>query len=84
MRIRLGGEPLPSGGLSLTGSQVDLTAPGMPSAMVGKILSLQGGEFEARVSDASGSVVELRVNLTVDQNTGAVTGTMGGAPVAGQ
>jgi DMSO/TMAO reductase YedYZ heme-binding membrane subunit len=83
MRIRLGGEPLPSGGLSLTGSQVDLTAPGMPSAMVGKVSSLQGDQFDARVSDASGSVVELRASLTIDQNTGSVTGTMTGAPVSG-
>jgi hypothetical protein len=83
MRIRLGGEPLPSGGLSLTGSQVDLTGPGMPSAMVGKISSLRGDQFDARVSDASGSVVELRASLTIDQNTGSVTGTMTGAPVSG-
>ena len=56
----------------------------MPSAMVGKILSLQGGQFLARVSDASGSVLDLRANLTIDQNTGAVTGTVSGAPAAGR
>jgi DMSO/TMAO reductase YedYZ heme-binding membrane subunit len=84
MRIRLGGQPLPSGGLSLTGSQVDLTGPGMPSAMAGKVVSLQGDQFEARVSDASGSVVDLRASLTIDQNTGDVKGTMTGDPVAGR
>jgi sulfoxide reductase heme-binding subunit YedZ len=84
MRVRLGGEPLPTGGLSLTGSQVDLTAPGMPSAMVGKLVSLQGNQFEARVSDTSGSVVDLRASLTIDQNTGDVSGTMTGDLVNGR
>jgi DMSO/TMAO reductase YedYZ heme-binding membrane subunit len=84
LRVRLGGQPLPTGGLSMTGSQVDLTGPGMPSAMVGRITSLQGNQFEARVSDASGSVVDLRATVTIDQNTGAVTGTITGQPVAGR
>jgi DMSO/TMAO reductase YedYZ heme-binding membrane subunit len=83
MRVRLGGAPLPQGGLSLTGSQVALTAPGMPSAMVGRVLSLTGDTFVARVTDASGAVVDLRVNLTIDQNSGAISGTMIGAPVGG-
>ncbi len=83
MRVRMGGAPLPQGGLSLTGSQVDVTAPGMPSAMGGKILSLQGDRFVARVSDASGSVVDMQANLSIDQNTGAVTGTLTGNPTGG-
>ncbi|HUE25877.1 MAG TPA: ferric reductase-like transmembrane domain-containing protein [Solirubrobacteraceae bacterium] len=83
MRVRLGGAPLPGGGLSLTGSQVDLTAPGMPSAMVGRITSLVGSRFDARVTDASGSVVVLHANLAIDQASGAVTGTVSGAPSGG-
>jgi sulfoxide reductase heme-binding subunit YedZ len=83
MRVRMGGSPLPGGGLSLTGSQVDVTSAGMPSAMVGKILSLNGDRFVARVSDASGSVVELHASLNIDGNTGAVSGTLSGSPVGG-
>jgi hypothetical protein len=82
MRVRMGGSPLPGGGLSMTGSQVALTAPGMPSALVGRILSLSGTRFVARVSDTSGSVVDLNANLTIDGNSGAVTGTLSGNPVA--
>lgn len=80
MRVRMGGSPLPGGGLSLVGSQVDLTGPGMPSAMTGKILSLQGDTFLARVSDVSGSIVDLRANLSIDQTSGNVTGTLTGTP----
>jgi DMSO/TMAO reductase YedYZ heme-binding membrane subunit len=81
MRIRLGGAPLPGGGLTLTGSQVDLTAPGMPSALSGKVTSLLGNRIEARVSDTSGSVVDLHANLSIDQNSGAVSGTLSGTPI---
>lgn len=81
MRVRLGGSPLPQGGLSLTGSQVDLTAPGMPSAMVGRVQSLAGTSFAARVTDASGSVVELHANLSIEAGSGSVTGTLTGVPV---
>lgn len=81
MRIRLGGAPLGSGGLSLTGSQVDLTAPGLPSAFGGKIQSLSGGTVLARVSDVSGAKLGLEMNLSIDQSSGTVTGTMSGAPI---
>jgi hypothetical protein len=81
MRIRLGGAPLPQGGLSLTGSQIDVTAPGMPSALGGKVVSLNGDNIVARVSDVSGTVVRLEMSLSIDQSSGAVTGTMTGRPV---
>jgi sulfoxide reductase heme-binding subunit YedZ len=81
MRVRLGGAPLQSGGLSLTGSQVDLSAPGMPSAMVGRLLALQGNRFRARVTDSSGTTVDLDANVNIDQNSGTVSGTLTGRPV---
>jgi sulfoxide reductase heme-binding subunit YedZ len=81
MRVRLGGAPLPSGGLQLTGSQVDLSAPGMPSAMAGQITALTGNHFKARVTDQSGTVVSLDANVNIDQNNGTVTGTVTGTPV---
>jgi len=48
LRIRLGGLPIGSGGLSMTASQVDLSAAGMPEALDGRVVSLPGGAFEAR------------------------------------
>jgi hypothetical protein len=81
LRVRLGGSPLQGGGLSLTGSQVDLSAPGMPSVMAGQVVALQGSRFRARVTDQSGTVVDLHANLSIDQSSGAVTGTLTGSPV---
>jgi DMSO/TMAO reductase YedYZ heme-binding membrane subunit len=84
LRIRMGGAPLAGGGLSLTGSQVDLTGPGLRSALGGKVVSLQGNAFVARVSDVAGKAMELRGDLAIDQNTGAVTGTLRGTPIGGR
>jgi methionine sulfoxide reductase heme-binding subunit len=81
MRVRLGGAPLEGGGLSLTGSQVDLSAAGMPSVMAGQIVQLEGDRFRARVTDQSGTVVNLEANLNIDQNSGTVTGTLTGRPI---
>ena len=84
MRVRLGGAPLEGGGLSLTGSQVDLSGNGMSSVMAGQIVSLQGDRFHARVTDQSGTVVDLLANLNIDQSNGTVTGTLTGQPVKGR
>jgi sulfoxide reductase heme-binding subunit YedZ len=84
MRVRLGGAPLQGGGLSLTGSQVDVSANGMPSVMAGQIVSLQGDNFRAKVTDRSGTAVDLTAHLSIDQNNGTVTGTLTGRPVKGR
>jgi hypothetical protein len=55
----------------------------MPSALGGKVTSLSGNNIVARVSDVSGTVVDLQINLSIDQSSGAVTGTMTGRPVGG-
>ncbi len=76
LRVRLAGAPLDGGGLSMTGSQVDLLAKGLPAVMEGRIVSLQGNQFLARVADGSGSVLNLHANLNIDSNSGAVTGSL--------
>jgi ferric reductase like protein len=76
LRVRLAGAPDGGGGLSMTGSQVDLLANGIPWVMQGQIVSLQGQQFVARVSGAAGAPLDLRANLSIDNNTGSVTGTL--------
>ncbi|MBV8431287.1 MAG: ferric reductase-like transmembrane domain-containing protein [Solirubrobacterales bacterium] len=80
LRVRMGGAPLSGGGLSLAGSQVDLTGPGLPAALAGKIVSLQGDQLVARVSSYTGAQMQLQASLSVDQNSGQVTGTLRGTP----
>lgn len=83
LRVRMGGSPLPGGGLSLSGSQVDLTGPGLRAALAGRITSLQNDNFLARVSDYAGNAMQLRGALSIDPNSGAVTGTLSGSPIGG-
>lgn len=80
LRVRLAGAPIDGGGLSLTGSQVDLRAAGLPSVMQGKVISLQGQQFLARVAGSTGAALDLRANLKIDSQSGSVTGTLTASP----
>lgn len=79
LRARIGGTPVPGGGLSMTGSQVDLAVAGQPSALAGQITALQGEEFDARLSDGAGTRVDIHVALQIDTQTGNVTGSLSGS-----
>jgi hypothetical protein len=80
LRVRLGGVPIGGGGgLSMTGSQVDLALAGQRSVLQGRINSLRGEEFDARLSNG-GSTVDIHAQLQIDTNNNTVTGTLSGAP----
>ena len=83
LRVRLAGAPIPGGGLSLTGSQVDLIADGLPSVMQGRITSLQGSEFVARVIGSAGTAMDLHARLNIDNSTNKVTGLLAATPAGG-
>jgi hypothetical protein len=76
LRVRLAGAPIDGGGLSLTGSQVDLIANGLSSVMQGRIVSLQGTEFLAHLTDSAGAALDVQARLSIDGQTNSVTGTM--------
>jgi len=80
LRVRIAGQPVGGGGLSMTGSQVDLAAAGVPSVFQGTINFLRGTEFRARVADSQGSAVDLHVVLQINDQSNQVTGTLSGAP----
>jgi DMSO/TMAO reductase YedYZ heme-binding membrane subunit len=80
LRVRLGGSPIAGGGLSLTGSQVDLLADGMPSAMQGEVSALEGGHLVAHVRGASGPALKLDLRLRVDEGANSVTGDLTATP----
>jgi DMSO/TMAO reductase YedYZ heme-binding membrane subunit len=81
LRVRLGGQPLQSGGLSLTGSQVDLSVVGTHRVFSGRVVNLEGDHFLARVSDGAGTELELDTGLTIDQGRGTVSGTLRSTPI---
>ena len=79
LRIRLAGAPIAGGGLSLTGSQVDLITSGSPAVLQGQVTSLNGGTFGASVTSSSGSL-NLRGELTINAHQ-SVTGHLDATPV---
>ncbi len=82
LRIRLAGTPIDGGGLSLTGSQVDLKATGLASVMQGKIVSLEGQRLLARVTSSGGSALDLRAQLNIDSQARSVSGTLSASPAS--
>jgi methionine sulfoxide reductase heme-binding subunit len=76
LRVRLAGVPIGGGGLSMSGSQVDLIADGLPSVLAGRVVSLQGQDFIARVRDGSGAKDNLHAVLNIDQGNGHVSGRL--------
>lgn len=80
LRVRLGGQPLPQGGLSMTGSQVDLAAAGTPSVYQGQVTSLAGTRIVAKVTDSKGKSLQLDASLQINTQTAKVTGTLLGRP----
>jgi methionine sulfoxide reductase heme-binding subunit len=81
LRVRLAGAPIPGGGLSMTGSQVDMIVDGFPSVLEGQISSLSGAEFLARLHGASGPPVDTHVRVHIDTQTNDVTGRLAADPV---
>jgi DMSO/TMAO reductase YedYZ heme-binding membrane subunit len=80
LRMRLGGQPLPQGGLTMTGSQVDLAAVGTPSVYQGHVTALSGGHIVAHVTDSRGTSLQLAANVQINGQTSTVTGTLMGSP----
>jgi hypothetical protein len=76
LRVRLAGAPIGGGGLSLTGSQVDLIANGLLSVMEGRIVSLQGTDFLAHLTDSAGAGMDVHAHLNIDAQNNVVTGTL--------
>ena len=79
LRVRLAGQPIPGGGLSLVGSQVDLVTPSLSHALAGSVVSLNGRHFVAKVS-GPGLVYDLSADLNIDTGTGSVSGRLDAVP----
>ena len=80
LRIRLGGPPLPGGGLRMDRSAVTLGPPGSPGEYQGKVDFLQDTVLRARVGSSAGRALRLDVNLSIEGDT--VQGTVNGRPLA--
>jgi sulfoxide reductase heme-binding subunit YedZ len=74
--IRLQGEPVDGGGVSMTASGATYGPPGFPDAYVGKIVALNGPQILLSLSGQSGAL-SLLVDLRIGES-GVATGTVHG------
>jgi hypothetical protein len=81
--IRLQGQPIEDGGVSMTASGASYGPPGNPDAYVGKIVGLEGSRILLSL-DGSSSTLSLLVDLQLDAATGRATGTVHGEPTGVQ
>ena len=77
--IRLQGEPIVGGGVSMTASGASYGPATFPDAYVGKIVALQGTRISLSLNGQA-STLSLTVDLQVDSASGTVTGTVQGRP----
>jgi hypothetical protein len=68
--VRLAGSPLAGGGVSVDRSQVTLGPPGDPARYIGRLVSLDGSTFDARVRPEHGRAVRVHALLDLGNNIG--------------
>lgn len=78
--IRLEGEPIDGGGVSMTASGASYGTAAYPDAYVGKIVGLDGTRIALSLNGQSSSRLSLLVDLQFDSATGTATGTVHGTP----
>jgi sulfoxide reductase heme-binding subunit YedZ len=79
LRLRLGGQPLPGGGLRMDRSAVTLGPPHDPARYSGRIQTLRDDILSALVGSPDGHAVRLTVELTLQGDS--VAGQIRGTPV---
>ncbi len=79
LRLRLGGQALPGGGLQMERSAVTLGPPHDPARYSGRVQTLRANVLSALVGSADGHAVRLTVALTL--RGGSVAGQVRGTPV---
>lgn len=81
--VRIEGEPVAGGGVSMTASQVTMGPGGDPGAYRGRVVSLAGQNVLAVARDQAGRSVRLDLALSIDSATGSVRGEISAQPGSG-
>jgi hypothetical protein len=77
--IRLQGQPIAGGGVTMTASGASYGTAAFPNAYVGKIVGLQGTRILLSL-DGQANKLSLLLDLSVNSTTGTATGTVHGNP----
>lgn len=68
LRLVLTGQPAEDGGVSLTGSEVDIGPPSAPKELTGHVTELEGTTVVASLSDARGDTVIATISLELSRS----------------
>jgi hypothetical protein len=74
--VKLAGQPLGGGGVAMTEGTVSLGPPGQADLYTGKIVALHGSRMVAAATSGNGGSLRLTIDLSIDQGSGAVNGTV--------
>ena len=77
--IRLQGQPVAGGGVTMTASGASYGTAAFPEAYVGKIVGLQGTQILLSL-DGQANKLSLLLDLSVNSTSGTATGTVHGNP----
>jgi hypothetical protein len=76
LRIRIFGQPLGNGGVSMTASSVTLGTDDDPTLYKGHVTALRGTDVEARVQGANGVALTVLAQLQLDPAGRQVSGAL--------
>jgi hypothetical protein len=80
LEIRIIGQPLQSGGVQMTRSNVTLGMSSNPAQYRGRVTGLSGTNIAAVVRDSSGAKLSLVAQLQIDPNAGTASGSVNATP----
>jgi methionine sulfoxide reductase heme-binding subunit len=78
LRLTLWGLPTEGGGVSMTASNVAFAAAGTTSPYTGQVVSLDGRDVEAQLTNADGRRIDLQLALQLSGSTNTVGGSVRG------
>jgi hypothetical protein len=74
--VTITGQPLEGGGVAMTQGSVALGPTGNPNLYTGHVVGLQGSRIVASAQSSDGSGMRLNIDVSPDQSTGSVSGTV--------
>jgi hypothetical protein len=74
--VTITGQPLEGGGVAMTQGSVSLGPSANPNLYTGRVVGLQGSRIVAVAQSSDGSAMRLDIDVSLDQATGNVSGTV--------
>ena len=83
LHIRIVGQPLSGGGVTMQDSHVTLGPLSDPGLYAGRVISLSGSEVVATLARSDGRALQLRARLNIDSQSASVTGRLNADALVG-